>query len=304
MSLGLVCHFLEWNSSKKEYHNSLNEKTVHLTHLPKYSQDKLQDLFLSNILNLKNIVKKIISIGFKSYRLSSGLIPVHDKVDRNLWDNEKTKKHLIEIGDIVKQNNIRITMHPDHFVSLTSDNNDVIKNSMNELSYHAWILDSMGLDESAFYALNIHGAKRNSADKLIDNIKKLPDNVRKRLTLENDEKSYNIKELYKVYQETKTPICFDSHHHTFNDAGLSVDEATEFCIETWGDIKPLQHLSNTEPEFKNTNFQQERKHSDFIETFPAKQFELLKENKIDVDIEAKMKNIAIFDLTRKFNISL
>lgn len=304
MSLGLVCHFLEWDSNKKEYFNTLNEKTIHLTHLSKYSTQKIKELYLSNVLNLSKLIDKIITFGFKNYRLSSGLIPVHDKVDRNLWDNQEIKNILKIIGDKAKKNNLRLTMHPDHFVSLTSDNQDVIKNSINELSYHAWILDSMGLDESTFYALNIHGAKRNSTEKLIENINKLPNNVRKRLTLENDEKSYNVKELYKVYLETKTPICFDSHHHTFNDAGLSVDEATEFCIETWGDVKPLQHLSNTEPENKNTNFQLERKHSDYIDTFPAKQFDLLKSNKIDVDIEAKMKNIAIFDLTKKFNISL
>ena len=50
------------------------------------------------------------------------------------------------IGDYIKQHDIRISMHPDQFVILNSPNEAILKNSINELTYHCKILDTMRLD--------------------------------------------------------------------------------------------------------------------------------------------------------------
>jgi UV DNA damage repair endonuclease len=77
------------------------------------------------------------------------------------------------------------------------------------------------------------------------------------------------------------------------------------CIETmktWGNIKPLQHLSNTEIGSENGSFTERRKHSFNIHYVPEKQKELILENKIDVDVEAKGKNLAVLKMRKDFGI--
>lgn len=305
MSIGLVCHFLEKDSNGK-LQNSLNERSLQLGRFQEgyYDLNYIKSIYHNNLDNLNNIIVKIAHLGFKNYRMSSGLLPLFDKIDTNILNEETILSKLKKIGENIKKNNIRATFHPDHFVVLTSDKEEVINNSIKELEYHAWIMDKMELEESRFYAINIHGSGKGKIDRLISNIKKLPLNVRNRLTLENDERSANVLDLYKVYMETNTPICWDSHHHVFNDANLSLEEACELATSTWEFIKPLQHLSNTDPELSSGNFQEKRKHSDFVHYIPNCQLELLKKNYIDVDFEFKMKNIAIFEALKKFNISL
>ena len=162
----------------------------------------------------------------------------------------------------------------------------------------------MGLERSAKYAINIHGGKSNRSSRLIDQIKSLPDSIRLRLTLENDETSYNVIELLEIYQQTGTPVVFDSHHFTFNTGDLSMEDAFNASLETWPkNIKPLQHLSNTDPKLVNGNFMDRRKHSDMIHYVPDPQLQALRDDTIDVEVEAKLKNVSIEDMKRKFSIN-
>jgi UV DNA damage endonuclease len=305
MSIGLVCHFLEQDLSGKLI-NTLFEKGLQLNQFnnKKYTNDFILSTYLSNLDNLKNLINKIINIGFKSYRMSSGILPLFDKVDENISNHSKVVEKLKIIGNIIKTNNLRVSFHPDHFVVLSSEKENVIENSIKDLSYHAWIMDKMELDESTFYSINIHATGKGKQENVINSIKKLPNNIRKRLTLENDELCSSVKTLYDIYSKTGVPICFDSHHHVFNTSDLSMEEASEMAISTWGNVKPIQHLSNTDPIHDSGNFQNRRKHSDFVHYIPGFQKKLLLTNKADIDFEFKMKNIAIIDSLKKFDISL
>ena len=104
-----------------------------------------------------------------------------------------------------------------------------------------------------------------------------------------------------VSAATGVPIVWDSHHHLFNAGGLSLDEAFPIALSTWNatGCKPLQHLSNTTPGLANGNFVERRKHSDYIHTVPECQLQGLRLGLIDLDIEAKMKNLAITALIEK-----
>jgi UV DNA damage endonuclease len=200
---------------------------------------------------------------------------------------------------------MRVTTHPGQFCVLSSDSESVVANAFKELSIHGWFFDQMGLDHSPKWAINIHGGKKDRTSQLIDQIKSLPDNVRKRLTLENDENCYNVIDLLPVFEATGTPVCFDSHHHTFNDGLLNMDEAFSVSCATWPDgIKPLQHLSNTEPSLVGGSFADRRKHSDMIHYVPDCQLNALRDDTVDVEIECKMKNIGVFKMAKDFQIKL
>jgi UV DNA damage endonuclease len=130
-------------------------------------------------------------------------------------------------------------------------------------------MDRLGAAASTQSAINIHGGKRGSPDRLVKSILALPDNVRSRLTLENDENCWSVKDLMPISAATGVPVLFDSHHHTFNDGGLPGEEAMLAAASTWPQgILPLQHISNTEPGLEGGNFTERRAHSWAIHTIP------------------------------------
>lgn len=304
MSITLCCQYLELNH-KYEYINSLKEKTVQLKTYKSGNihEENIIKIWYNNILNVKNFLPRLKNEGYSSFRLSSSLFPLWEFFP-NARDNTSIKCILSDIGSFIQQNNIRLSVHPDQFVVLSSDSEQVIQNSIKILTEHAWIFDQMNLPKTPYYAINIHGGKRNALEKLIQTIKILPDNVRNRLTLENDELSYNVLDLNQVYQETGTPICFDSHHHIFNDANLSVENGLDIAMRTWNNIRPQTHLSNSSPGTENSSFQQRRKHSDYVSYIPEYQKILNNSNKIDIDFEFKMKNVAIKKACQEFGILL
>lgn len=309
--LGICCHFLKEEikprSGQKVLINEMNERALQLGRYRsgKYSDHAIKATYINNVQNLAIMLPKIRRTGVKLFRISSALFPLADQVPNELWNNDDVKKWLKIAGSFVKNNDMRVTTHPGQFCVLSSDLDSVVEKSFVELSIHGWMFDEMGLDHSPQYAINIHGGKADRNSRLIEQIKSLPDNIRKRLTLENDENSYSVIDLLSIYLETGIPICFDSHHHVFNESGLTVEEAFHAACETWPKgIKPLQHLSNTEPGFENGSFAERRKHSNMIHYVPDCQLQSLWNDTIDVEIEAKLKNVAVLKMSTDFQINL
>jgi UV DNA damage endonuclease len=285
----------------------MDEKTLQLGRYRdgKYSEEFIRGIYLNNISNLAKMLPVIRENGVKLFRISSAMLPLADQVDRSLWDNDELRAGLRKAGDFVKANGMRVSTHPGQFCVLSSDSDTVAENANKELEIHGWLFDAMGLDESPFYAINIHGGKSDRTSLLIDRIKSLPNNVRKRLTLENDESAYSVLDLVEVHKHTGVPIVFDSHHHTFNEGDLTMEEAFQVSCATWQNgIKPLQHISNTEPELMNGSFPDRRKHSAMIHYVPEPQLSSLKKDEIDVDVEAKLKNLSVFMMAKQFNIPI
>jgi UV DNA damage endonuclease len=308
--LGLVCHFIEEQKKKNGetvFHNKFETKTLQLGRYKsgKYSEEQIKQTYIHNVQKTLEILPKVVNSGIFLFRLTSNLFPLYDLVPRGCWDNDEVKSTLKSIGQFITMHKMRICVHPGQFCVLSSDSDDVVHKAFVELETHAWMFDEMGLDTSPKYAINIHGGKADRTSRLIDQIKSLPSNVRNRLTLENDECSYNVMDLLPVYSETKVPIVFDSHHHGFNDGELSMEDAMEITMETWpSGIKPLQHLSNTEPHLVNGNFQDRRKHSDMIHYVPPAQLQAMRDDTIDVEIEAKLKNLSVTAMRTTFDIKI
>lgn len=310
MATGVCCQWLEEisrpRSGKKELINIFDERMLQLGQYKKgkYSPEILKATYVHNAKRLAEMIPKIHTSGISLFRISSAMFPLADQVDRTLWNNEDVMYHLKVAGDYVRKHGMRVTTHPGQFCVLSSDSDSVVEKAFVELDIHGWVFDAMGLDHSPFYAINIHGGKADRSSRLIEQIKSLPDRVRKRLTLENDETSYSVLDLLHVYKETNVPVVFDSHHHTFNTDDLTMEDAFSAASETWPKgIKPLQHLSNTEPSLVNGNFQDRRKHSDLIHYVPDVQLAGLRNDMVDVEIEAKMKNVSVFEMRKKFSIS-
>lgn len=238
--------------------------------------------------------------------MTSNMLPLFEFNQELIERDDLLKRKFAKLGSLFMENDIRVTCHPGQFCIINSNEDRVIGNAIKELEYHAWMFDMMGLERSPYYAINIHGGKRGNFDKLVETINtRLPDSVKSRLTLENDEKCFSVRELVEVYKMTGVPVVFDSHHFVFNQDGMDMVEAFNASYDTWMscDVKPLQHISNTEPGMENGSFTEKRKHSFLIHYVPKPQLIGLTYDMIDVDVEAKGKNIALFKMRKDFNLN-
>ncbi|WP_083843585.1 hypothetical protein [Desulfobacter postgatei] len=125
--------------------------------------------------------------------------------------------------------------------------------------------------------------------KTVDTLK---DSVRRRLTLENDDRSYSPIDLLPVCSKLNIPMVYDVHHHRCLPDTLSIDEVTQKSMKTW-DREPLFHLSSPKDGWNSTN---PRKHHDYIDIndFPKEWLSL----DITVEVEAKGKELAIEKLIK------
>jgi UV DNA damage endonuclease len=235
--------------------------------------------------------------GIKLFRLSSGIIPWGDHLDlTQLKDYKEIKFELKRAGDFAKYWGMRINSHPGPFVVLTSPNENVVNNAIADLEMHGKIFDMMGLSKTTYNNINIHcngvyGDKQSAMNRFIENFKKLSPSVRKRLTVENDDKAsmYSVKDLMYIHQNTGIPIVFDYHHHQFCTGGLTEEEALKLAATTWPeDITPEVHYSESKALHENNPKEKPQAHSIYINQLPNTYG-----MDVDIMVEAKGKELAI-----------
>jgi UV DNA damage endonuclease len=309
MAMGLCCQYLQPRKKRDGtivYENIIEEKSLQLGMYKseKYSEERIRETYRNNVDEHIKIIPYLVRENIKSFRLSSSLFPLFEFAGGIARSDPTLLSKLAILGEQFRKNGIRVTTHPGQFTVITSDRDNVVENSIRELEYHAWVFDRMGLSETPYNAINIHGGKADRSERLIDVFKTLPQNVKNRLTLENDEKCYNVKKLMEIHKKTGIPVVFDSHHFTFDTDDFSFDDAFSATLSTWGQVKPLQHLSNTEPGMEKGSYNERRQHSNFIHSIPDRQRNYLRDDVIDVDIEAKMKNLAIAKISQDFGLKL
>lgn len=239
--LGLCCQFIEpvrKRTGNVVYNNILEEKTLQLGAFQagKYTRNRIRSTYHHNVDQHIKLIPRLVDLNIHSFRLSSGLLPLWDQNSQMIKDDEILVNKLARLGNLFIDNGIRVTTHPGQFTVLSSDNANVVKNSITELEYHAWVFDAMGLPLSSYAAINIHGGKANRSANIVSVVRSLPDNVRFRLTLENDEKCYNVPQLLEVHDRCGVPVVFDSHHFTFNTGDMSFAQAFDDTRSTWGAI--------------------------------------------------------------------
>lgn len=129
-------------------------------------------------------------------------------------------------------------MHPDQFTLINSPNPDVITRGVKELSYHALLLDTLELGNSAKIQIHVggvYGDKHRAITRFIHNYYKLPDDIRKRLIIENDDRLYNLADCLSIHKKTGIPVLFDNLHHLCFNSGEPNRNAMERASLTWTD---------------------------------------------------------------------
>ena len=156
-----------------------------------------------------------------------------------------------------------------------------------ELSYQAEVAEWVGADTINIHGGGAYGDKAAALRVLRENITRLPQPVRSRLTLENDDKVYTPADLLPVCADTGVPLVYDVHHHRCLPDGLSVAEATTQARKTWKS-EPLFHISSP---IEGWNGPKPERHHDYINAsdFPQEWLGW----PLTVEVEAKAKELAV-----------
>ncbi|MCU1290388.1 MAG: UV-damage endonuclease [Acidobacteria bacterium] len=284
-NLGLVCI----THSEEVRYKTVTRKT--LLSLDETAQiEKLRSIYAENIERLKKAVAFCLKNNINLYRMTSNLFPFSDEAAGARILEEFTDV-LAGIGTSALEKGLRLVLHPDQFVVLSSDSETVVANSVKILKMHARTMDLLKQPRSEWAAMTIHGGKSGRADRMVENIGKLPEEIRSRIVLENDEYTYSSDEILDICRRARVPMVFDAHHHIchegledYNDE--SVEKAFWAARETWANPEnQMVHISNGREKFGD------RAHHDLIVTMP----EVFRFAPW-IEVEAKHKEIAIAKL--------
>ncbi|MFX0074304.1 MAG: UV DNA damage repair endonuclease UvsE [Candidatus Hermodarchaeota archaeon] len=272
---------------------SLDCKSSKTFRLKNYSEKCLKDIISNNLNCLERILKFNISHNIFFFRITSDLIPFgsHPVMEFN-WQKHFSSKFK-EIGDYIKKNKIRISMHPGQYTVLNSNKQQVYQNSIKELEYHADILDLMNLQPDAKIVTHVggvYGNKAESIERFVKRYNELSDNIRRRYVIENDDKSYNIKDCFFINHETGIPIIFDSYHHKCYPTQKSFVEEFDKVKNTWNhaDGLPIVHYSSEHP------IRGKPSHADTIDIIDFSNFlENTKRFNFDIMVEIKDKEESV-----------
>lgn len=256
--------------------------------LASYSRERFFSTVQNNLDCLQEILEWNVEKGFLFFRIGSPLIPFASHPICKIDWIKHFKKQLKEIGEYIKKHKMRISMHPDQFVLINAKDKKIVHNSVKELEYHCKLLDAMGLDSSAKVMIHVggvYGDKEESIKRFIQNYKKLPAFVKNRFVIENDDRSYTLKDCLMIHKKTKIPIVFDQFHHECKNNGEPVKKAMKLAQSTWRKKDGLLIVHYSDPK-KNGRI---GSHSEHIDLTRFKKF--IQETKnIDFDIMLEIKD--------------
>ncbi len=284
MSIGYACIHLGSNKTKLS--------TIHLKY---FSEDKFIATLEKNLKALEEIINYNIKNDIRVFRISSDIVPLASHPVNTIpwWDIFAAR--LDRIGKILKENNVRVSMHPGQYTIINSESESVVEKSIEDLRYHARFLDALSCDKSSKMVLHIGGVyndKKSAMARFVENYNKLDQAIKNRLIIENDDKSYNIEEVLAISKIANIPVVFDNLHHKLNpppENKLSPFEWIELCNKTWKSEDGVQkiHYSQTANNYKNGA------HSKYIESTQFLSFyNNLKNKNIDIMLEVKDKNLS------------
>jgi len=267
--------------------------------LPKSERlNKLKEVTAQNLQHTKRILHYNIAHEIELYRLSSSLVPLatHPEVR---WDYiTPFLNDWREIGELIKKFHLRVSFHPNQFTLFTSDKKSVTANSIINMQYHFDMLEAMDVVEDSLINIHIGGAYGDKEQAIIrfhHQLKDLSPEIKQIMTLENDDKTYNVEETLRTCEKEKMPMILDYHHHVANQ----MEEELEFYLpriyDTWKNFTsiPKIHISSPKSE-KDFRSHADCVSLDFILPFLrlAKEFN----QDFDIMVEAKMKNLAMHRL--------
>ena len=266
--------------------------------LPDKKLEKLKSVAASNLKDLETIIKYNIENNIHFYRITSALIPLVTHPEVGYWGHrEFLRKDFEYVGKLINDSKMRVDTHPDEFNVINSINPKVVENTkINLLKQAEWFEDfKYDLGKMVIHVGGATNGKDAGLERFITNFDNFPTEVKSKIIIENDDKTYTAQETLNLCNELSLPMVLDIHHHNCNNNGENIYELIPKIFLTWENqqLPPKLHFSSPR------DGEKDRKHSDFIN---ANDFITFLENikllntDIDIMLECKEKDLALFKL--------
>lgn len=252
------------------------------------------------------------------YRMASDLAPYATHPDLSQFHNQvkEAKRELKQTGQRARDLNLRLSFHPSQFIVLNSPDAALRERSIWDLRVQSEILDRMELGPEAVLVIHVGGSYGDNAsgiERWCATWDKLPDAVRARLVLENDDLRYSAAEVLEIHERTGVRLIFDLQHFwCLNPEQLDLIPTVEKFISTWpASVRPKIHLSSPRTELrevKRVDRKTGRKktllvapvwtgHADFVHPFEFISFlRSVPHLEFDIMLESKAKDLALLRL--------
>ena len=268
--------------------------------------DHLKTKIIQNLKDILVMMDWNNAHGIRVFRLSSEIFPHMSNPKAPSYTFDFAIDLLKQIGAKAKALDQRLTFHPGQYDVIGTPRQAVFLNTCRDLKYHADILDLMDLGNDSVIVIHGGGTYGNKAATKVrwcEQFYQLADNVRARVVLENCEKNFSIIDCLEVSEQLNIPVVFDTHHYNCykilhpDEKFYEPEQYMEAVLATWSRraIKPKFHISE-----QGTG--KCGHHSDYIQEIPKYLLEIPEKYGVAIDImvEAKMKEQAIFKLYEKY----
>jgi len=255
--------------------------------LKNYSESRLIETIDNNLECLFAMLRFNVAHNILFFRITSDLVPFasHPVCTFN-WTGYFSSTFQ-EIGAFIVAHDIRISMHPDQFVLINAKDTGVLERSIAELSYHAAVLDAMGLDQTAKIQIHVggvYGDKEASIARFVRRYRELDHTLTERLVIENDDVSYTVSDCLRVHSETGVPVLFDYFHHQINCSGETPLQAFSLTGKTWTAVDGMPMV-----DYSSGTGDGSRKHAESIDRDDFIRF-LRASETVDVDVMLEIKD--------------
>eukprot|EP00276_Gloeochaete_wittrockiana_P001173 CAMPEP_0184673336 /NCGR_PEP_ID=MMETSP0308-20130426/86624_1 /TAXON_ID=38269 /ORGANISM="Gloeochaete witrockiana, Strain SAG 46.84" /LENGTH=495 /DNA_ID=CAMNT_0027120813 /DNA_START=769 /DNA_END=2256 /DNA_ORIENTATION=+ len=286
MRLGYPCLNL-----KLREQGIFNSRSIAMKTIKQKGIEEAKARGMLNVLDLEPVLRWNEERDIRLFRLSSDLFPFasHPEVG---YDLSFAQKELVSVGELAQELGHRLTFHPGQYTQLASPRAAVVDNAVLDLAYHPQVLDLMRMPDESIFMIHmggVFGDKGETLGRFSKNYESLPENVKRRLVLENDDRHYSVEDLLPLCQKLDIPMVLDWHHNNCLPSSRPIEYYVKDIASLWErkGIRQKQHQSEPRPG-KNPCT-----HSNYVQELPPC-------GDVDLMIEAKMKEKAVLHLYRKY----
>jgi UV DNA damage repair endonuclease len=287
-------------------------------------EEKIIDVAKTNIVNTHNLIKKVATLPEpqRMLRITSDMLSFYTHEDwQPFWQSTNTQDSLARwfapLGETARQNNVRLSFHPDQFVVLASDREDVVNKSIEEFEYHCDMARWLGYGKTfQDMKVNVHISGRQGPEGIRKAYQRLSPEARNTITIENEENAWGLDDCLTL--SDLLPIVLDIHHHWCREGEyLAItDERVQRVVDSWRHVRPTLHYSVSREDIlvghcvntlpcrdsliaQKINKQKLRAHSDYFWNNAVNDWALTYVDKFDIMCESKGKNLASTPLYEK-----
>lgn len=332
--IGFACKWIDHTHqidavSSKDDAQKYNTGTTTATWLARQTrsvaEERLWHLLNHNAAATLRLIEQVGSLDdhLRMVRIGSEMLPMYTHPEwREFWKTPEmqlaAEQRFSLVGDAARNRAVRLSMHPDHFVVLASDNPDIVTRSMEEFEYHADLARWMGFGKTfQDFKINVHISGRGGPDAIRKVYPLLSTEARNCITIENEENSWGLEDCLSLGD--LLPTVMDIHHHWCREGEYISpdDDRVSRVVDSWRGVRPTMHYSVSREDYlidhdalvlpdmdklleSSHKKQKLRAHSDFYWNQACNEWALQFVENFDIMCESKGKNLASFELARQW----